>query len=320
MRYPDVIEAGRVSDHLFYQVDILATLAELAGAEIPEDTDGISIIPELMGEKAAGRKQEVHEYFYWEYGRQVAVRQGDWKIIRQGPDKDWELYDLSKDISEENDISAKNQDVVKKLAELAEKAHTPARPGTYSDPKRELHEKDRKAKWGTSGKGPPPKKKKPGKVNKISHENLIPADSMKLLRFSSENSGNGKLASHSIDGDPETVWHSQFTPKLVGPPHELVIDLGENHSVSGFRYLARQDNGWNGAFAKTEFYLSDSPDKFGSSPVATAEFLKRKEAQAADCDGKPVGRYVLVKVLSETNGNPWASAAEIGVIGTPAEK
>jgi hypothetical protein len=51
-------------------------------------------------------------------------------------------------------------------------------------------------------------------------------------------------------------------------------------------------------------------------PAAKATFAKERRAQAVDLE-KPVrGRYVLVRVLSEVNGKPWASAAEIGVVGS----
>ena len=80
-----------------------------------------------------------------------------------------------------------------------------------------------------------------------------------------------------------------------------------------FRYLARQDGGWNGAVAKCEFYVSDSKTKF-DKPVAATTFKKSKKSQEVKCD--PVqGRYVKLRILSEVNGGAWASVAELGVIG-----
>ena len=112
------------------------------------------------------------------------------------------------------------------------------------------------------------------------------------------------------------VWHTQFNPKLHKHPHELVIDLGAKRKVSGFHYLTRQDNGWNGAFGKTQFFLSDSPEKFGD-PVLETTFAKVRKPQAAKLKKPVEGRYLLVRVLNEINGNPWASAADIGVIAKP---
>ena len=78
--------------------------------------------------------------------------------------------------------------------------------------------------------------------------------------------------------------------------------------------MARQDSGWNGAFGKTRFYVSDSKDSFPEKPTVEVTFAKERKAQEANCDGPTRGRYVRVVVSSGVNKGPWASAAEIGVI------
>jgi len=82
--------------------------------------------------------------------------------------------------------------------------------------------------------------------------------------------------------------------------------------------LARQDNGWNGAFAKAEFTVSDSAEDFGD-PTVIAEFKKTKKSQAADCPNPVRGRYVRVRSMKEVNGSQWGSAAEIGIVGKKAK-
>jgi arylsulfatase A-like enzyme len=109
----------------------MPTLSELAGADCPGDIDGISILPTLLGRKAK-RKQGKHEYLYWEYAGQTAVRWGNWKAYK--PRKgDWELYDLSRDIEEQNNVAAQNQDTLTKMIEFAEQSHTPHVPGKILD-------------------------------------------------------------------------------------------------------------------------------------------------------------------------------------------
>jgi len=308
VRWPGKIEPGRVSDLLCYQPDMFPTLAEITGAKPPDDLDGISIVPELLGEEAAGRKQPQHEYLYWEYGRQTAVRMGDWKAIRPLPDAAWELYDLSKDLSEEHDVAADHPDVLEKMKAHAAEAHEPVEEGVFFD--RAIHERDRRAKYGDSRAAVDVPLEK---CRTLPPEGLIPNKGWKIARVSSESRANGKLAKNAIDGDPRTHWHSEFQSELHRHPHELVIDLGAEHTIRGFRYLARQDSGWNGAVAACEFYVADSPEAFGQ-PAASTTFRKTKEAQEAKCD--PVrGRYVMLKVLSEVGGNPWASVSELGVVG-----
>ncbi len=308
VRWPGHIEPGRVSDLLWYFPDVMPTLAELTGMKPPKDIDGMSILPELIGEDAAGHAQEQHEYLYWELGTQQAVRMGHWKAVRTRPERPWELYDLSTDISEANDVAAQHPEVAAKMAVLAEAAHEPVRPGTFLD--RTPHERDRRAKYGDAAKPP-----WAASVNEMPDKGLIPRQGMSVVSFSSESRSNGHLAAHAIDGDPRTWWHTEFTPVLRKPPHELMIDLGRECTVSGVRYLARQDRGYNGAIRVCEIYLSATLE-FPDKPAATAAFKKTKQTQEATFEPQSA-RYVLLRVLSEVNDGPWASAAELGVIGSP---
>ncbi|MFT5466462.1 MAG: arylsulfatase A-like enzyme [Verrucomicrobiales bacterium] len=305
VQWPGKIEGGRVSDFIFFQPDMFKTIAELTGAPTPDDLDGISILPEILG-----KKQKPHDMLYWEYGSQTAVRKDMWKAIRPKPDAPWELYDLSKDVSETITLAKNHPDLLAEMIAYAEEAHTPVKFGTYSDPARARHQRDRWAKWGTTKDAPQPS----GKVNKIKHADLIPFDELSLIRFSSENRSNDRQAIYAIDGKPNTVWHSRWDSGIATPPHELVIDLGEKRDVSGFVYLGRQDSGWNGAFAKTEFFVSDSADEFPKKPATKATFKKVKEQQVVDLKEAVSGRYVLIRALSEVGGNAYGSAADVGVL------
>lgn len=305
VRWPGTIKPGQTSDLLWYFPDVLPTVAELTGAKAPDDVDGMSILPELIGEEAAGRKQSSHEYLYWEIGTQVAIRMENWKAIQPGAKRGWELYDLSKDLSEADNIADEHPNVLTQLRLLAADAHEPAEEGVFFD--REIHERDRRAKYGNK---PVPKK---GSVNSIQEDGLIPRKSLTVVRVSSESAGNQKRATNAIDGDPRTHWHTSFSPEVDKHPHELVIDLGEERTISGLRYLARQDGGWNGALGNCELFVSSSASEF-STLVANTTFRKLKSSQEATW--KPVsGRFVLIRILSEVNDGPWASIAELGVIG-----
>jgi hypothetical protein len=151
-------------------------------------------------------------------------------------------------------------------------------------------------------------------MNRIKEKGLIPFEDMKLLSASSENQSNNRKAAFAIDGRPDTLWHTSWSDGLKAHPHELVIDLGSPCKITGFRYLARQDGGWNGAFADTEFYVSNSPTVF-TDCAAKARFTKTRKAQSVRCEKTAHGRYVKVRVLSEVNGKAWGSAAELGVAG-----
>ena len=124
VRWPGKIKAGVVNDHLWYFPDVMPTLAELAGIEPPDNIDGISIVPTLLGERAAGRRQKMHKFLYWEHQQQVAVRMGNFKAIKPGKNKPFELYDLSRDISEQNDIADEYPEILAKMKAYAKQSHT----------------------------------------------------------------------------------------------------------------------------------------------------------------------------------------------------
>lgn len=309
VRWPGKITPGQTSDLLFNQVDILPTLAELTGTQAPKDVDGLSILPELIGQQQAGREQEQHRFLYWEFGSQTAVRMKNWKAIQSKKNRPWELYDLEQDLSEAHDVAQQHPEIINQMKEFAQQSHEPVMEGTYTTKVR--HERDRQAKFGTSKRLPP--SKKAGKMNRIKHPNLIAPENIKILKFSSENRPNDKMASYAFDGKSNTIWHTQFSNELKSHPHELILDLGKPMSIVGFRYLARQDGGWNGTFANTEFSISDTPDSFPSSQL-NATFKKTNLVQSADLKTPVLGRFIKIKILSEVNQGPWASAAELGVI------
>jgi arylsulfatase A len=126
VRWPGMVKAGSKSDHISAFWDILPTFADITGAKIPDGLDGISFLPTLTG-----KKQKQHEYLYWEFheqGGKVAVRMGNWKAVKLNIDKtsqgETELYDLSTDIGESNNVASANPKIVKRMEEIMKQAHT----------------------------------------------------------------------------------------------------------------------------------------------------------------------------------------------------
>ena len=134
VRWPGKIKPGSVSDHLGYFPDIMPTLGEIAGFAPAKNSDGISIAPTLLGEDAVGRKQEQHEFLYWEDKWSCAVTMGKWKAVRPRGKKKFALYDLSVDLEEKNNISDRHPEIMKKIQEFAKSASTPPRNGKVLDP------------------------------------------------------------------------------------------------------------------------------------------------------------------------------------------
>jgi arylsulfatase A-like enzyme len=120
-RWPGKIESGTTSDHVSAFWDILPTCAELAGANTPEEIDGLSMVPSLLGRPG---EQEKHAFLYWEFQEKQAVRMGDWKGVRpEGEDGGLELYDLKRDIGEQQDLSRKHPEIIARIEKIMKTSH-----------------------------------------------------------------------------------------------------------------------------------------------------------------------------------------------------
>ena len=102
-------------------------MCDILNIEPPYPIDGVSYYPSLTG-----KPQEQHDYLYWEfpaYGGQQAIRMGSWKGFKKSlfkGDSPLELYDLSKDLKELNDLAAEYPAIVQKMEDFLDQAHTTA--------------------------------------------------------------------------------------------------------------------------------------------------------------------------------------------------
>lgn len=137
VRWPGTTPAGVVSDHVGYFGDLMATAADLAGIETPSGLDSVSFAPTITGHP---QQQKQADYLYWEFyerGGKQAVRAGKWKAIRipmfTGTTQ---LFDLSQDIAEQNDLAKQFPDEVKRLEQMMDAAHTPHPNWKVTPPRR----------------------------------------------------------------------------------------------------------------------------------------------------------------------------------------
>ncbi|MEO0510837.1 MAG: sulfatase [Verrucomicrobiota bacterium] len=126
-KWPGHTAPGSVNSDLVQNIDFAETFLDLAGAPIPRDMQGKSLVPLLKGKKPADWRDSLY-YHYYEYPGFHSVRKhegvfnGRWKLIRfYGKDvpngEEWELYDLERDPSEMNNIYS-NPENAPKVAEL----------------------------------------------------------------------------------------------------------------------------------------------------------------------------------------------------------
>ncbi|PQO44177.1 arylsulfatase [Blastopirellula marina] len=121
-RWPGHVPACVVSDQVWSFWDMMPTLADLTGQKLKTETDGISIMPALLSDKTVE-----HPPLYWEFhegGFFQAARIGDWKAVRKGVNKPIEIYDLTKDIGEQQNLAAERPELVEKFDDYLTSART----------------------------------------------------------------------------------------------------------------------------------------------------------------------------------------------------
>ena len=127
---------------------MLPTVAELAGAEAPEDIDGISIVPELLGERQ--RPAASSSSTSTSTGNSAArppCAWANWKAIQPGKKRAvGTLRPQRRSSARQQDLAADQPEVLAKMKASAEAAHEPVEEGVFHD--REIHERDRRAKFG----------------------------------------------------------------------------------------------------------------------------------------------------------------------------
>ena len=140
VRWPNKVPAGKTNNAIVNNIDLYPTLLELAGVPLPKNhvIDGLSFAPVLLEGKAFPRDTSFH-WFPYNAAPGIAVRKGDWKLIRRfkkNPeyyDGLIELYHLKEDIGETINLADKMPEKVKELGLLIDQ-HFAATGGLYPKP------------------------------------------------------------------------------------------------------------------------------------------------------------------------------------------
>jgi arylsulfatase A-like enzyme len=118
--WPAKLPAGKVDDRPVIQLDVFPTALAAAGVDRKDEwkLDGVNLFPYLSGEA----RLPPHSALYWRFGQQMAIRKGDWKLVKYDAVADGakgtspaRLYNLADDIGEKTDLAAKQPEKVKEL-------------------------------------------------------------------------------------------------------------------------------------------------------------------------------------------------------------
>jgi len=137
-KWPGNIEPGSVCDQTICLTDLLATCADILDVKLPATAgeDSVSILPGLLGTAAEPLREAI---IHQPLRRQLAIRQGPWKLIFSAEGAGGELYDLHNDLGETTNVASKHPEVVETLTALLKRsiaegrstpgAKQPAEPG-----------------------------------------------------------------------------------------------------------------------------------------------------------------------------------------------
>ena len=310
------IPAGKTDARPVIQLDLATTSLAAAGVEIDPawKLDGVNLLPYLTGENAGNP----HDTLYWRFGQQLAIRNGDWKLVKSAADgvidraepgkastRDAKLYNLTEDIGEKNDLAAAHPEKVQELAKLWNEWNA-----TLVDPK-----------WTPSGFDPDGGKlKKPKKAaNASSKSGPWQSGDMLEVADSPDIAGKGfsLTAELEITEAPQGVIIAQGGHSRGYALHVIDGKLAFSLRSDGELFNVVSEEALPSGSHKVEARISASGEvelKLDAKIVATgkAALVKRRPGEGLNVgnDGKnPVGLYTAPnpfngKVLKASFGEP----------------
>ncbi len=117
----------------------------------------------------------------------------------------------------------------------------------------------------------------------------------------------------ALDGNPRTLWHTQWQGEAPGFPHELTVGFEELIPFKGLSLLPRQDGNRNGWIGEYEVYVSADGASW-SGPIARGTFEATADKKVIDFAQTMTARFVKLRALSGFDDQPFASLAELEVL------
>ncbi len=139
----------------------------------------------------------------------------------------------------------------------------------------------------------------------------------RIVSASSYQPNEGEPA-NAIDGDPDTFWHSRWSPDVPKHPHELVVDLGSVTRITAVIYTDR-GNQTNGRVRDYEIYLSEDGKTWGE-PAAKGRLGRPAGKHTIQLSSPVAARFMRFVALSEVNNQAYASVAELAIVSAGPDR
>ncbi|MEO7268384.1 MAG: endo-alpha-N-acetylgalactosaminidase family protein [Knoellia sp.] len=138
----------------------------------------------------------------------------------------------------------------------------------------------------------------------------LPKQDMRIHSFDSqETEGENGAATNVLDGDPTTIWHTEWSAQEAAYPHFVAVDLGDTHELTSITVQGRP-SGTNGRIKDYEVFVSSDGQSWGAA-VAKGAFTTATTPQKVTFASPQAARYVKVVGLNSHNGLAFAAIAEL---------
>ena len=141
--------------------------------------------------------------------------------------------------------------------------------------------------------------------------NKIESIPVEVIYASSAEKGEGD-ASHLVDGDPNTYWHTVYSVTVAKYPHWIDFDCAEVKTIKGFTYLPRQ-NSSNGNIKDYQLQVSNDGKNWGEI-IVKGSFENNQEEKRVMFTKPVKARYVRFTALSSQNGDDFATGSGIKIL------
>jgi hypothetical protein len=128
--------------------------------------------------------------------------------------------------------------------------------------------------------------------------------------ISADSEQAGFPASHLIDGDLNTLWHTVWGEGAPNFPHHVVVGLNQAAELKGLTLQPRQDNNRNGMFKDFAVYVSQDGQTWGQ-PVAQSSLKRDAQPKEIKFSATVTGKFLKLEALNGFDSNPFVSLAEL---------